>query len=86
MQSKRIKALIHRLAEEYNLKDEDVREIVGYQFKFLRKMIASASKKKLNYKALRLKNLGIFYVPKGKIEAQRKNFYGEDYYPGGSEE
>lgn len=84
MQSQEIKHIVHKLAIEYNLHDEDIREIVRYQFKFLRKIMASASKKLLNYKTFRIRNIGAFYVPQARIRHQKRYFNGEDNNAGRS--
>lgn len=78
MNSAHIKRVVHKLALEYNLTDEEVREIVSYQYKFLKKIISSGSKKLLDYKTFRITNMGAFYVPKGRIEQQKRLFFNEE--------
>lgn len=86
MNGSRIKIIIKKIAEEYELDENEVREMVSYQFKFLKKVISSASKKLFNYKTFRLRNIGAFYVPQGKIAQQKRLFNGkeEDFDTGGS--
>lgn len=87
MNSPTVKRIIKKLADEYGYSQEEIKEMVSYQFKFLRNVIAYASKKKLNYKTFRLRNIGAFYVPAGRIKQQR-NFYGteEDFSSGRSKQ
>jgi len=79
MRSKEIKALMHKIGLEFNLRDSEMREIVESQFKFLRDVIASGDHEASEYKNFRLANIGLFYVSDLRKKWEQRNYYKKEH-------
>ena len=63
--------IINKLAEEYDLHKDEVREAVMHQFRFIRKVM-----KKGKYESVRLRYFGKFHVNQKRLE-HVQNKYGK---------
>lgn len=66
---KEIRLLINEIAKDFDITTEVAREIVYYQFKYVRQEIEKGSKGDFDsYNNILLRYLGTFHASKGKIE------------------
>jgi len=68
--------IIKKISVEFDLTEAQVEEIVGSQFKFLKKVMSDGDHKTSTYNNLRLINLGLFYVSEERRKWEQKRYYG----------
>jgi len=67
-----MKGLIERLSKQYNITQEEVKDIIQIEFEFIKKTMKKVDSYNDFFPYIRLANLGVFKVKEGKQEHFRK--------------